>query len=99
MCKRSKLNKGYIRNNNYCFKNFFLIISNIANDLILGTPFLTQIYPFIVSEQGIQTNIMGNTITFQFLTSAHQKKVMELQSSSIFKQINCLQLKQKQITR
>jgi len=41
---------------------------------------------------------MGNTITFQFLTSAHQKKVMELQSSSIFKQINCLQLKQNQIS-
>ena len=55
MCIRSKLDKGYIRNNNYCFKNVFLIISNITNDLILGTPFLTQIYPFIVSEQGIQT--------------------------------------------
>ena len=40
---------------------------------------------------------MGNTITFQFLTSAHQKEVMELQSSSIFQQINCLQLKQRQI--
>ena len=98
LCIRYKLDKGYIQNNNYCFKNVFLIISNIINDLILGTPFLTQIYPFIVSESGIQTNIMGNTITFQFLTSARQKKVMELQSSSIFKQTNCLHLKQKQIS-
>ena len=81
---RYKLNKGYIQNNKYCFKNVFLIISNITNDLILGTPFLTQIYPFNVSEQGIQTSIMGNPITFRFLTSAHQKNVMELQSSSIF---------------
>jgi len=98
LCIRYKLNKGYIQNNKYCFKNVFLIISNITNDLILGTPFLTQIYPFNVSEQGIQTSIMGNPITFRFLTSAHQKNVMELQSSSIFKQINCLQLKQKQIS-
>ena len=94
---KAKLDKGYIRNQGYCFKNVFLIISNITNDIILGTPFLTQIYPFVVSEQGIQTTIMGNPIMFTFLTSAHQKQVMELQSSSIFQQINCLHLKQNQI--
>ena len=39
-----KLNKGYIKNNGYCFKNTFLIVDNMTSDLILGTPFLTQIY-------------------------------------------------------
>jgi len=49
---RYKLNKGYIQNNNYCFKNVFLIADNITNDIILGTPFLTQIYPFTMNETG-----------------------------------------------
>ena len=38
---RYKLNKGHIQNNNYCFKNVILIVDNITNDLLLGTPFLT----------------------------------------------------------
>ena len=92
-----KLNKGYIQNNDYCFKNIFLIVDNITNDVILGTPFLTQIYPFTTNEMGIHTSIMGKPITFKFLTSAHQKEILELQTSSIFKQINILQTKQNQI--
>ena len=40
---------------------------------------------------------MGNTISFPFLSSAHQKEVLSLQASSIFKQINSLQTKKKQI--
>jgi len=45
-----KLHKGYIKNDGYCFKNMFFIVDNMASDLILGTPFLTQIYPFYVNE-------------------------------------------------
>ena len=54
-----KLNKGYIKNDNYCFKNIFLIVDNMTSDLILGTPFLTQIYPFYVNEIGLHTEIMS----------------------------------------
>jgi len=64
----------------------------------LGTPFLTQIYPFTTNEAGIHTSIIGTTpITFKFLTAAYQKEILELQTSSIFKQINTLQTKQNQI--
>ena len=52
-----KLNKGYIKANDYCFKNTFLIVDNMTSDLILGTPFLTQIYPFYVNEIGLHTKI------------------------------------------
>jgi len=65
-----KLNKGYIKTNDYCFKNTFLIVDNITSDLILGTQFLTQIYPFYVNESGLHTKIMGKTISFNFLTAA-----------------------------
>jgi len=40
---------------------------------------------------------MGNTISFPFLSSAHRKEILSLQASSIFKQINSLQIKEKQI--
>ena len=70
-------------------------MDNITSDLILGTPFLTQIYPFYVNESGLHTNIMGKTISFNFLTAAKQKKIAHLQSSSIFIQINTIQNKQK----
>jgi len=40
---------------------------------------------------------MGNPISFNFLSEARQKEVLSLQSSSIFKQINTLHLKQNKI--
>ena len=89
-----KLEKGYIKNDGYCFKNTFLIVNNITDDLILGTSFLTQIYPFYINETGVHTKIMGNTISFNFLSAAKQKEVAELRSSSIYKQMNTLQIKQ-----
>jgi len=57
---------------------------------ILGTPFLTQIYPFYVNEIGLHTKIMGKTIYFKFLTAAKQKEIAQLQSSSIYQQINTI---------
>jgi len=73
-----KLDKGYIKNDGYCFKNTFLIVDNIINDLILGTPFLTQIYPFYVNETGVHRKIMGKPISFNFLSAAKQKEVITL---------------------
>ena len=91
-----KLRKGYISVQDYCFKNVFVIIKNITNDIILGTLFLTQIYPFYVNEIGIHIKVMDNSITFPFLSSTRQREISLLQKSSIFRQINTLQLKKNQ---
>ena len=40
--------------------------------MILGTPFLIQIYPIAVEGEGIHINIMEKTITFRFLTPIKQ---------------------------
>ena len=93
----NKLNKGSMGNDNYCFKNIFLIIDNITNDFVLVTPFLTQIYPFRVNESGIHTHIMGKPISFNFLTPSEQREIFLLRSNSIFRQINVLRSKQSQI--
>ena len=66
----------------------------MTSDLILGTPFLTQIYQFYVNEIGLHTKIMGKTISFKFLTAAKQGEIANLQSSSIYKPINVIHLKQ-----
>ena len=62
----------------------------MTSDLILGTPFLTQIYPFYVNEIGLHTSIMEKTISFKFLTAAKQREIASLQSASIYKQINTI---------
>jgi len=90
------LNKGHIQNNDYCFKNMFLIVQNIAHDLILGTPFLTQIYPIYVNESGVHTQILGKQISFNFLCAPKWCIVWLFQNSSIYKQVNLLRLKQNQ---
>ena len=98
MNARYKLNKGYIQNNGYYFKRIFLIVQNISHDIILGTPLLTQIYTFQVNESAVHTKILGNHISFNFLSAAKQCEVSLLQNSSIYKQVNLLQLKQNQIS-
>ena len=50
----------------------------MTSDLISGTLFLTQIYPFYVNENGLHTKIMGKTISFNFLTAAKQKEIAHL---------------------
>ena len=74
-----KLNKGYIKANDYCFKNTFLLVNNITSNLILGTPFLTHLYPFY---EDLHTKIMGKTISFKFLSTTKYRKISSLQSSS-----------------
>ena len=98
MNARYKLNKGYIQNNGYYFKSIFLIVQNITLEIILGTPFLTQIYTFQVNESGVHTKILGNHISFNFLSAAKQHKVSLLQNCSIYKEVNLLQLQQNQIS-
>lgn len=70
-----KLDKGYIYNNGYCLKNTFLIVRDITNDIILGTPFLTEIYHFYVNKIGLHTDIMGKRISFKFLSPTKQKEL------------------------
>jgi len=41
---------------------------------------------------------MGKTISFNFLSAAKQKEISQLQSSSIYKQINSIQIKRNLIT-
>ena len=52
--------------------NSFVLVRDISQEVILGTPFLTQIYPFKVDQIGVHTQIMGIIISFKFVTSIYQ---------------------------
>jgi len=65
-----------------------LIVQNITHDVILGTPFLTQIYPFSINESGVHNKIPNKQTSFNFLSATKQREVSLLQNSSIYGQIN-----------
>ena len=59
-----KLPKAKISNKNYCFKTQFILIKNLSQEVMLGTPFFTQIYSFKVTELEISTKVVGEKIIF-----------------------------------
>ena len=78
-----KLSNAFIESNNYQFKNIFILVQDLNEDVILGLPFVTQLYPFQVDQDGLTTSILGRNITFSFVTPVQNKEVRMLQSSSI----------------
>ena len=50
----------------YCYNTFLILAKNLTSTLILGQPFVSQLYPFIVTEQGIITKVLNKEIFFKF---------------------------------
>ena len=69
----------------------------MTEPLILGTPFITLLFPFQVIDEGVKTKILGNTIFFPFRYLLTKKEIHQLQSDSINKRINLIQRKQAHI--
>ena len=63
----------------------------MSQEVILGTPFLTQIYPFKVDQIGVHTEIMETIISFKFANSIYKNDLSLLQNASITKQINTIE--------
>ena len=89
-----KLSNVYICNNQYCFKNIFMFVKNLKQQVMLGAPFLTQIYPFTVDSKGIYVNILGKEIKFEFGSFMKNNDIAALQEASTLKIISA---KEKQI--
>ena len=87
-----KIPQEHICKNGICIKTSFLIVKNINHQIVLGTPFLTQLYPFQIDNQGLKTKYNNQEIIFEFIRGIKVKEINQVQDF-----INLLQQKQKQV--
>ena len=78
-----KLSNASICNKGICFKNTFILTPDITEDMILGTPFLAQIYPFTVSKEGIKYK----DITFEFINPIKNKEIKTVTDENFLNKI------------
>lgn len=53
------MSKAHVCNGRFYFENQFILVRDLNQDIILGTPFIAQIYPFKISHKGTSTYIGG----------------------------------------
>ena len=66
-----KIPQGHICKNDICIKTYFLLVKNISHQIVLGTHFLTQLYPFHIDSRGLQTTYKDQQILFEFVKGAY----------------------------
>ena len=87
-----KITQGHICKNCICIKTSFLLVKNISHQIVLGTSFLTQLYPFQIDKQGLRTKYNNQEILFEFIRGIEVKEINQIQDF-----ISLLQQKQKQV--
>lgn len=85
-----KMPKVHICQNNVCFKTSFILVKNMTDKVILGTPFIFLLYPFTTSSEGITTHVLGQPVTFKFLSPPEILELKQLKDCSISQTINRL---------
>ena len=87
-----KIPQGHICKKGICIKTSFLLVKNISHQIVLGTPFLTQLYPFQINNQGLRTKYNNQEILFEFIKGIEVKEINQVQDF-----ISLLQQKHKQV--
>ena len=87
-----KIPQGHICKNGICIKTSFLLVKNISHQIVLGTPFLTQLYPFQIDKKELRDKYNNQEILFEFLIGIENKEINQVQDF-----ISLLQQKQKQV--
>ena len=70
------------------FETAFVLIKELLFKITLGTPFMTLIYPFLVTEEGIKTNVLGKDIFFGFIIPPDLKEKYASKKVTILIDIN-----------
>ena len=87
-----KLSNAKICKNKICYTTSFVLIKNMNTQLILGTPFLTLLYPSQVTEKGVVLKALEKEILFEFIKPPRLRELNLLQESSITK-VNVIERK------
>ena len=83
-----KIPSVHICNDGVCFETDFILIKDLSSKIILGNPFMTLLYPFIMTEEGIKTNVLGKDILSKFILPLILKEIYSLNNISIIKEID-----------
>ena len=81
-----KIPNVHICNDGICFETIFVLIKDLSSKIILGNPFMTLLYPFLTTEEGIKTNVLGKYLLFKFILPPIQKDIYSL--NTIIKEID-----------
>nr|KYP36859.1 hypothetical protein KK1_041991 [Cajanus cajan] len=77
-----KLSSAKICKNKICYETSFVLVKNMNIPCILGTPFLSLLYPFTVTEKGLETKILGNNLCFEFIYPPRSRELNLLKENS-----------------
>ena len=88
-----KISNIHICNQNVCYKTSLLLVKDMNKKIILGTPFLTLLYPFKLDNEIIKTIYKGQNICFKFINSLKIKELNVLQDNKV----NLIQKKKQHI--
>jgi hypothetical protein len=70
-----KIPEVYICFEDVHIKTTFLLVENLKQNVILGTPFLSLIRPFVVTEEGIQFQIKGKEVNISFSSKLERSRL------------------------
>ena len=81
-----KIPSVHICNDGVCFEIVFVYIKNLSSKIILGNPFMTLLYLFLMTEEGIKTKVLGKDILFKFILPPIPKDIYSF--NTIVKEID-----------
>lgn len=73
-----KLSDAVVCNNGVCFETPFHLVKNMAQAAILGTPFISLLFPISIDHKGISTNKEGIEVRFDFISEPRYQGVNHL---------------------
>jgi len=83
-----KLSNAIIENQGLRINTNFLLVKNLKNEVILGTPFIRALFPIQISKERITTNHLGRKIIFNFSTKPISRNINLIENK--INQINFL---------
>ena len=83
-----KIPNVHICNDGVCFETVFVLIKDLSSTFILGNPFMTLLYPFLTTIEGIKINVLGKDILFKFILPPILKEIYSLDNISKIKEID-----------
>ena len=63
----NKIPNVHICHDGIYFETIFVLNKDLPSKINLGISFMTLLYPFLVTDKGIKTNVLGKDIFFRFI--------------------------------